>query len=226
MLTNEKNLNEPATETVQPAVEITAVKTEPVLPTTAVEPSATDKAPNARRGDKRNEFGNRNKRNNTRVDAMGFEEKVVGLKRISKTTKGGRRMRFSALVVIGDKNGKVGYGIGKSTEVPNAIKKAIKNARNQVTKVIMNKRNTLYHEIIGRHGASRVLLKPAPEGTGIIAGGAIRAVIELAGFKDIYTKNLGSNTSSNMVQATINGLINQRHPMTIASLRDKELGKL
>ncbi|MDR2369725.1 MAG: 30S ribosomal protein S5 [Mycoplasmataceae bacterium] len=157
---------------------------------------------------------------------MGFEEKVVGIKRISKTTKGGRHMRFSALVVIGDKNGKVGYGVGKSTEVPNAIKKAIKNARKNIVEIIMNKRFTLYHEILGRHGASSVLLKPAPEGTGIIAGGAIRAVIELVGFKDIYTKNKGSNTALNMVQATIDGLINQRHPSLIAKLRDKDIKEL
>ncbi|MDR3330234.1 MAG: 30S ribosomal protein S5 [Mycoplasmataceae bacterium] len=157
---------------------------------------------------------------------MGFEEKVVGIKRISKTTKGGRRMRFSVLIVVGDKNGKVGYGVGKSTEVPSAIKKAIKNARKNITDVIMNKRGTLYHEIVGVHGASKVLLKPAPEGTGIIAGGAIRAVIELAGFKDIYTKNKGSNTALNMVQATINGLLRQRHPSVIAKLRDKELKDL
>jgi small subunit ribosomal protein S5 len=161
-----------------------------------------------------------------RVTESGFEEKVVGLKRISKTTKGGRHMRFSALVVVGDKNGRVGYGIGKSTEVPVAIKKAIKNANNNVFKVIMNKRFSIYHEIVGRHGASRVLLKPAPEGTGIIAGGAIRAVIELAGFKDIYTKNKGSNTSLNMVQATIDGLIKQRHPSTIAKLRGKTISEL
>jgi small subunit ribosomal protein S5 len=204
----------------------TVVETTPV-----VTPAPTDTA------DKKTKpFGNRNPRDSkggfnkkpmrSRVDAMGFEDKVVSIKRISKTTKGGRHMRFSALVVIGDKTGKVGYGIGKSTEVPAAIKKAMKNARNNITKVIMNKRNTIYHEIIGKHSASKVLLKPAPQGTGIIAGGAIRAVIELAGFKDIYTKNLGSNTALNMVQATLNGLINQRHPSTIAKLRDKEMSEL
>jgi small subunit ribosomal protein S5 len=178
------------------------------------------------RSDKKTNVLNFKRQMRSRVNQMGFEEKVVGIKRISKTTKGGRRMRFSALVVIGDKNGKVGYGVGKSTEVPNAIKKAIKNARKNIVDVIMNKRFTLYHEIIGRHGASRVLLKPAPEGTGIIAGGAIRAVIELVGFKDIYTKNKGSNTALNMVQATIDGLINQRHPSVIAKLRDKDIKAL
>ncbi len=166
------------------------------------------------------------KKPNRRVSTSGFEEKVVDIKRISKTTKGGRRMRFSALVVIGDKNGKVGYGIGKSAEVPNAIKKAIKNARNNVKKVIMNKKGTLYHEVTGYEAASKVLIKPAKPGTGIVAGGAIRAVIESAGFKDVYTKNLGSNTKMNMVQATINGLLSQKHPSTVAKLRDKEIKNL
>ncbi|MDR0985494.1 MAG: 30S ribosomal protein S5 [Mycoplasmataceae bacterium] len=166
------------------------------------------------------------KRTNTRTSRTGFEEKVVGIKRINKTTKGGRHMRFSALVVVGDKHGKVGFGIGKSTEVPNAIRKAIKNANNNVSSIIMNKNFTVYHEIVGRHGASKVLLKPAPVGTGIVAGGAIRAVIELAGFKDIYTKNLGSNTSINMVRATLNGLLNQKHPKYFADLRDKDIKSL
>jgi small subunit ribosomal protein S5 len=199
---------------------------------TTVAPKEAPKATDTKESDKKktfdkkgNAFGFR-RQPRSRVNQMGFEEKVVGIKRISKTTKGGRHMRFSALVVIGDKNGKVGYGVGKSTEVPNAIKKAIKNARKNIVEVIMNKRFTLYHEIIGHHGASRVLLKPAPEGTGIIAGGAIRAVIELVGFKDIYTKNKGSNTALNMVQATIDGLINQRHPSVIAKLRDKDMKEL
>lgn len=188
---------------------------------TKTENKPTDK-PNNKKGD----FRKGPKKPRGRVSTSGFEEKVVDIKRISKTTKGGRRMRFSALVVIGDKNGKVGYGIGKSAEVPNAIKKAIKNARNSVKKVIMNKRGTVYHEVIGTEAASKVLIKPAKPGTGIVAGGAIRAVIESAGFKDVYTKNLGSNTKMNMVQATINGLLSQKHPSTIASLRDKEVKDL
>lgn len=148
-----------------------------------------------------------------------FEERVVKTKRISKTTKGGRRMRFSALVIVGDKNGRVGYGIGKATEVPNAIKKAVKNARKNVVRIPMTKSHTLYHEIIGHKGATKVLIKPAPEGTGIIAGGAIRDVIELAGFHDVYTKNLGSNTALNMVIATVNGLMNQYIPYKIREAR-------
>ncbi len=157
---------------------------------------------------------------------VGYEEKVVNIKRISKTTKGGRRMRFSALVVIGNKKGSVGFGLGKATEVPNAIKKALKNARNNLNYVIFNKKGTIYHEVIGRSAASKVLIKPSRPGTGIVAGGAIRAVIELAGIKDIYTKNLGSNTKANMVQATINGLLQQKNPAAIARLRDKDLKSL
>jgi len=156
----------------------------------------------------------------------GFEEKVVAIKRISKTTKGGRNMRFSVLVVIGDRKGTVGFGMGKSAEIPNAMKKASKNARNNITKVTMNKRGTLYHVVTGKSCAAKVLLKPAPEGTGIVAGGAIRAVIELAGFKDVYTKNLGKNTAVNMIRATINGLKDQKTPSYIASMRDKKVNEL
>lgn len=188
----------------------------------------TDQKPTKKVFDKNDKKTNNrfNKKPRARVSASGFEEKVVDIKRISKTTKGGRRMRFSALVVIGDKNGKVGFGIGKSGEVPNAIKKAIKNARNSVKKVIMNKRGTVYHEVIGTKAASKVLIKPAKPGTGIVAGGAIRAVIEAAGFKDVYTKNLGSNTKMNMVQATLAGLLSQKHPSTVAKLRDKDIANL
>lgn len=152
-------------------------------------------------------FRNKGPRRNSMGD--NFEERVVKTKRINKTTKGGRRMRFSALVIVGDKNGKVGYGIGKSVEVPNAVKKAIKNARKNIVNVPMTKTHTVHHEIIGHKGASRVLLKPAKEGTGIIAGGVIRDVMELAGYRNIYTKNLGSNTPLNMVIAIINGLRKQ-----------------
>ncbi|AIV03475.1 30S ribosomal protein S5 [Candidatus Malacoplasma girerdii] len=172
---------------------------------------------------------NKNKNNNTkpgfkrqpRRSSLGdnFEERVK-IKRISKTTKGGRHMRFSALVIVGDKNGRVGFGIGKADETPNAIKKAVKNARKALIKVNMNHKGTLYHEIIGRKGASRVLIKPAPEGTGIIAGGVIRDVIELAGFKDVYTKNLGSNTPINMVTAVIEGLKKQLLPVNVKKARD------
>lgn len=155
-----------------------------------------------------------------------FEEKIVDIKRISKTTKGGRVMRFSALVIIGDKKGIVGFGMGKSNEVPDAIKKAIKNANNNLFTIKMNKRGTVYHEVIGKHGASKILLKPAPTGKGIVAGGAARAVVELAGFQDVYTKSLGSNSPINIIRATINGLTKQFSPSEIAKARDKNISEL
>lgn len=155
-----------------------------------------------------------------------FEEKIVEIKRISKTTKGGRVMRFSALAIIGDKKGIVGFGMGKSNEVPDAIKKAIKNANNNLFTIKMNKRGTVFHEVVGKHGASKVLLKPAPMGKGIVAGGAARAVVELAGFQDIYTKSLGSNTPINLIRATINGLTKQFTPNEIARARDKRITDL
>lgn len=161
-----------------------------------------------------------------RISTTGFEEKVVGVKRISKTTKGGRSMRFSALVVIGDRKGLVGFGMGKSIEVPVAIKKALKNAKNNMVRIKFNKKFTVYHEVIGKHGAGKVLVKPAVEGTGIIAGGPIKVVLELAGFRDVYSKNLGKNTSLNMVRATIKGLLSQKTPKEIAALRDKKLSEL
>lgn len=167
-----------------------------------------------------------NQKKPTRISTTGFEEKVVGVKRISKTTKGGRSMRFSALVVIGDRKGLVGFGMGKSIEVPVAIKKALKNAKNNMTRIKINKKFTVYHEVIGKHGAGKVLVKPAVEGTGIIAGGPIKVVLELAGFRDVYSKNLGKNTSLNMVRATIKGLLSQKTPKEIAALRDKKLSEL
>lgn len=160
------------------------------------------------------------------MSPTGFEEKVVQIKRISKTTKGGRHMRFSALVVIGNKNGQVGFGMGKSIEVPDAIRKALKNANNNIHQVKMNKNGTVFHENIGKHGASRVLVKPAPKGTGIIAGGPVRAVVELAGYNDIYTKSLGSSTPINVIRGTVKALSEQYTPSEIASLRDKNISEL
>lgn len=155
-----------------------------------------------------------------------FEERIVKIKRISKTTKGGRVMRFSALVVIGDRKGVVGFGMGKSNEVPDAIKKAIKNANNNLFTVKMNKKGTVYHEVIGHHGSAKLLLKPAPVGKGIVAGGAARAVVELAGYQDIYTKSLGSNCPINVIRAAIDGLRHQFSPSEIAKARDKNLSDL
>lgn len=159
------------------------------------------------------------------VSTDGFEEKVVAIKRISKTTKGGRNMRFSVLIVVGDRKGSVGFGIGKSLEIPNAMAKATKNAKNNIVKVKIN-HGTIYHDVIGKACAAKILLKPAKKGTGLVAGGAIRAVVELAGYTDIYTKNLGKNTAQNMIQATINGLKQQMTPEYIAEMRDKKVSEL
>ncbi|WP_187647498.1 30S ribosomal protein S5 [Nitrosophilus labii] len=134
-----------------------------------------------------------------------FEEVVVNIGRVTKVVKGGRRFRFSALVVVGDKKGHVGYGIGKAKEVPDAIKKAVDNAFKNITTVNI-KGSTIAHDITHKYNASKIILKPASEGTGVIAGGAARPVLELAGIKDILTKSLGSNNPSNLVRATIEAL--------------------
>jgi len=134
-----------------------------------------------------------------------FEEVVVNIGRVTKVVKGGRRFRFSALVVIGDKKGHVGYGIGKAKEVPDAIKKAVDNAFKNITTVNI-KGSTIAHDITHKYNSSKIILKPASEGTGVIAGGAARPVLELAGIKDILTKSLGSNNPSNLVRATVEAL--------------------
>nr|WP_307292035.1 30S ribosomal protein S5 [Mycoplasmoides fastidiosum] len=151
---------------------------------------------------------------------------MVAWKRVSKTTKGGRQGRIWTLVVVGNKKGSIGYGIGKAEEFPDAMKKAVKNALKNVVKVKINANGTVYHENIGKHCASRVLIKPAKIGIGIIAGGPIKTVLELAGYTDIYSKNLGSSSSMNMVQATIKALLKQHTPAEIAKLRDKRIEEL
>lgn len=151
-----------------------------------------------------------------------FEERVVTINRVTKVVKGGRRFRFAALVVIGDKKGRVGFGTGKANEVPDAIKKAIEDAKKNVFTVPIINGSTIPHEITGTYGAGEVFLRPASEGTGVIAGGAIRAVLELAGINDILSKCLGSRTPINMVRATVDALKNLKTIEDIATLRGKK----
>ena len=157
----------------------------------------------------------------TKIDASQFEleDKVVAIKRVSKTVKGGRTMRFSALVVVGDKNGHVGAGMGKAAEVPEAIRKGKEAAARNLVAVPFDDNNSIPHDFIGKFGSANVLLKKAPEGTGIIAGGPARSVLELAGYKNIRTKSLGSNNKTNVVLATLAGLCEIKTPEEVADLR-------
>ncbi len=158
-------------------------------------------------------------------NAVELKEKVVAINRVAKVVKGGRTFRFSALVVVGDENGHVGVGNGKAAEVPDAIKKAIDDARKNLIEVPVVG-TTIPHEFIGKFGSARVMLKPAVEGSGVIAGGSARAVLELAGYKDIKTKVLGTNNPRNVVYATINGLENMRTVEQIAKKRGKKVSEI
>lgn len=161
----------------------------------------------------------RKKRDVQKVDKE-FEERVVSINHITKVVKGGRRYRFSTVVVVGDRKGRVGVGTGKAIEIPDAIKKAVEDAKKNLVNVpIVN--TTIPHEVTGVHGGGRVFLKPAIDGTGVIAGGPVRAVVELAGIQNILSKSLGSNTPLNIVRATISGLSELRTVEEVASIRDK-----
>ena len=161
----------------------------------------------------------------TIIDASQFEltEKVVAIKRVTKVVKGGRNFRFTALVVVGDGNGHVGAGLGKAVEIPEAIRKGKEDAMKHLVKIALDENNSITHDFIGKYGSASVLLKKAPDGTGIIAGGPARVVCELAGIKNIRTKSLGSNNKQNVVLATITGLSQLKSPEEVAKSRSKSV---
>ena len=163
-----------------------------------------------------------------RIDANSLElnEKVVSIKRVTKVVKGGRNMRFTALVVVGDGNGHVGAGLGKATEIPEAIRKGKEDAAKNLISVALDENDSVTHDYIGKFGGASVLLKKAPEGTGVIAGGPARAVIEMARIKNIRTKSLGSNNKQNVVLATIEGLRQIKTPEEVAKLRGKSVEEI
>ncbi len=164
----------------------------------------------------------------TIIDASQLElnDKVVVIKRVAKTVKGGRNMRFTALVVVGDGNGHVGAGLGKAVEIPEAIRKGKEDAMKHLVTIPLDENNSITHDFIGKYGSSNVLLKRAPEGTGIIAGGPARIVCELAGIKNIRTKSLGSNNKQNVVLATISGLCQLKSPEEVARNRGKSVDEV
>ena len=157
----------------------------------------------------------------TIIDAsqLELEDNVVTIKRVTKVVKGGRNMKFTALVVVGDKNGHVGVGLGKATEIPEAIRKGKEDAIKKLVEVPIDENGSVPHDLTGKFGSASVLIKRAPEGTGIIAGGPARAVLELAGYKNIRTKSLGSNNKQNVVLAAVNGLSNLKRPEDVAKAR-------
>ena len=164
----------------------------------------------------------------TMIDPTQLElnDKVVGIKRVSKTVKGGRTMRFSALVVVGDGNGHVGAGLGKAGEVPEAIRKGKEAAMKNLVEIPMDENRSIPHDFIGKFGSASVLMKRAPEGTGIIAGGTARAVVELAGIKNVRIKSLGSDNKTNVVLATLKGLCEMKTPEEVARLRGKSVEEI
>ena len=166
------------------------------------------------------------RRNIIDASQLELEDKVVAIKRVTKVVKGGRNFRFTALVVVGDGNGHVGAGVGKATEIPEAIRKGKEDAMKKMITVARDDNESITHDLIGKFGSAQVLLKKAPEGTGVIAGGPVRAVIELAGIKNIRTKSLGSNNKQNVVLATIEGLRQLKTPEEVARLRGKSVKEI
>ena len=169
---------------------------------------------------------NRRGKRRDRDETPEFADRLVAINRVSKTVKGGKRFGFAALVVIGDQKGRVGFGKGKAKEVPEAIRKATEQAKRQIIRVQLREGRTLHHDIEGRHGAGRVVMRTAPEGTGIIAGGPMRAVFEMLGVKDVVSKSIGSSNPYNMIRATINGLTREASPRSVAQRRGKKVADI
>ena len=161
-----------------------------------------------------------------RDEAPEFADRLVAINRVSKTVKGGKRFGFAALVVVGDQKGRVGFGKGKAKEVPEAIRKATEQAKRQMIRVQLREGRTLHHDMEGRHGAGKVIMRTAPEGTGIIAGGPMRAVFEMLGIKDVVAKSQGSQNPYNMIRATIDGLRKEASPRSVAARRGKKVADI
>ena len=160
------------------------------------------------------------------ANSLDIKDRVVSINRVTKVVKGGRTFRFAALVVVGDEAGHVGVGLGKANEIPEAIRKGREDAKKNVIFLERNEDGSLYHEIIGHFGAAKVLMRPAPEGTGVIAGGAVRSVLELAGIRNVVTKSIGSNNKHNVVKATLIGLQSMKTPSLVARLRGKPVEEI
>ena len=165
-------------------------------------------------------------RRNQRDEAPEFADRLVAINRVSKTVKGGKRFGFAALVVVGDQRGRVGFGKGKAKEVPEAIRKATEQAKRQMIRVPLRDGRTLHHDTNGRHGAGRVHMRTAPQGTGIIAGGPMRAVFEMLGVQDVVAKSIGSSNPYNMIRATIEGLAGEASPRSVAQRRGKKVADI
>ena len=167
-----------------------------------------------------------NRRGNRRDETPEFADRLVAINRVSKTVKGGKRFGFAALVVVGDQKGRVGFGKGKAKEVPEAIRKATEQAKRQMIRVALREGRTLHHDVEGRHGAGKVVMRTAPVGTGIIAGGAMRAVFEVVGVHNVLAKCIGSRNPINMVRATIKGLTQMSSPNSVAAKRGKSVDEI
>lgn len=172
------------------------------------------------------ERDNRRGHRRDRDETPEFADRLVAINRVSKTVKGGKRFGFAALVVVGDQKGRVGFGKGKAKEVPEAIRKATEAAKRNMIRVPLREGRTLHHDIEGRHGAGKVVMRTAPEGTGIIAGGPMRAVFEMLGIKDVVSKSIGSQNPYNMIRATIDGLKKQQSPRLVAQRRGKKVAEI